>query len=165
MNNFDRRSLQTFGSAAPMSGSLGVVLRPCLVVVLIAVLNKRVTTDELLQMGSMYSFSLPSYCFWSVGKMLENVQIVFRSLSEDEKLFDLCLCTLLWLWWHMQYMDLLETWLNKHTAPLILRVLCLIVIWEKNLTQTSRRADQTPLWQYRKATKEGSLHVGALLMA
>ena len=31
-------------AATAMSGSLGVVLRPCLVVVLIAVLNKQVTT-------------------------------------------------------------------------------------------------------------------------
>lgn len=36
---------------AAMSGSLGVVLRPCLVVVLIASLNKEVTTSELYQSG------------------------------------------------------------------------------------------------------------------
>ena len=33
------------------SGSLGVVLRPCLVVVLVAILNKQVTTDELFSRG------------------------------------------------------------------------------------------------------------------
>src|SRR5690606_26992838 len=37
--------------ATAMSGSLGVVLRPCLVVVLIAILNKQVTTDELFGQG------------------------------------------------------------------------------------------------------------------
>ena len=38
-------------SATAMSGSLGVVLRPCLVVVLVAILNKQVTTDELFSRG------------------------------------------------------------------------------------------------------------------
>ena len=38
-------------SATAMSGSLGVVLRPCLVVVLVAILNKQVTTDELFTRG------------------------------------------------------------------------------------------------------------------
>jgi len=38
-------------AATAMSGSLGVVLRPCLVVVLIAVLNKQVTTDDLFGKG------------------------------------------------------------------------------------------------------------------
>ena len=38
-------------AATAMSGSLGVVLRPCLVVVLVAVLNKQVTTDELFSNG------------------------------------------------------------------------------------------------------------------
>ena len=40
-----------------MSGSLGVVLRPCLVVVLIAVLNHEVTTEQLFQSGK-WVFSL-----------------------------------------------------------------------------------------------------------
>ncbi len=38
-------------SATAMAGSLGVVLRPCLVVVLVAILNKQVTTDELFSRG------------------------------------------------------------------------------------------------------------------
>ena len=38
-------------AATAMSGSLGVVLRPCLVVVLVSILNKQVTTDELFGRG------------------------------------------------------------------------------------------------------------------
>ena len=44
-------------AATAMSGSLGVVLRPCLVVVLEAVLNKQVTTDELFAQG-LWVFAL-----------------------------------------------------------------------------------------------------------
>ena len=38
-------------AATAMSGSLGVVLRPCLLVVIVASLNKEVTTDELYGWG------------------------------------------------------------------------------------------------------------------
>jgi TRAP-type C4-dicarboxylate transport system permease large subunit len=38
-------------AATAMSGSLGVVLRPCLLVVIIAYLNREVTTDELFGWG------------------------------------------------------------------------------------------------------------------
>lgn len=38
-------------AATAMSGSLGVVLRPCLLVVLVATLNKQVTTDDLYRWG------------------------------------------------------------------------------------------------------------------
>ena len=38
-------------AATAMSGSIGVVLRPCLLVVIVASLNKQVTTDELFGWG------------------------------------------------------------------------------------------------------------------
>ncbi|MFH1469133.1 MAG: TRAP transporter large permease subunit [Pseudomonadota bacterium] len=44
-------------AATAMSGSLGVVLRPCLLVVLIAVMNKQVTTGELFGRG-LWVFAL-----------------------------------------------------------------------------------------------------------
>ena len=44
-------------AATAMTGSLGVVLRPCLLVVLIAALNNEVTTDEMFGWGK-YVFAL-----------------------------------------------------------------------------------------------------------
>ena len=49
-------------AATAMSGSLGVVLRPCLVVVLISIMNKQVTTDALFENG-LYVFALTSVLF------------------------------------------------------------------------------------------------------
>lgn len=49
-------------AATAMSGSLGVVLRPCLLVVVIAYLNREVTTDELFGWG-IWVFVLTSTLF------------------------------------------------------------------------------------------------------
>ncbi len=53
-------------AAAAMSGSLGVVLRPCLLVVVIAYLNREVTTDDLFGWG-IYVFILTAGLFFLVS--------------------------------------------------------------------------------------------------
>jgi len=53
-------------AATAMSGSLGVVLRPCLLVVVIAYLNREVTTDELFGWG-IWVFLLTAGLFLLVG--------------------------------------------------------------------------------------------------
>lgn len=52
-------------AATAMSGSLGVVLRPCLLVVVIAYLNREVTTDELFGWG-IWVFALTATLFMAV---------------------------------------------------------------------------------------------------
>jgi TRAP-type C4-dicarboxylate transport system permease large subunit len=52
-------------AATAMSGSLGVVLRPCLLVVVIAYLNREVTTDDLFGWG-IYVFMLTAGLFFIV---------------------------------------------------------------------------------------------------
>ncbi|TAK98871.1 MAG: transporter, partial [Aquabacterium sp.] len=56
-------------AATAMSGSLGVVLRPCLLVVFIAALNKQVTTSGLYHWG-FYVFLLTSTLFFLASQML-----------------------------------------------------------------------------------------------
>lgn len=53
-------------AATAMSGSLGVVLRPCLLVVVIAYLNREVTTDELFGWG-IWVFVLTAVMFTLVA--------------------------------------------------------------------------------------------------
>lgn len=53
-------------AATAMSGSLGVVLRPCLLVVVIAYLNREVTTDELFGWG-IWVFALTAVLFMAVA--------------------------------------------------------------------------------------------------
>ncbi len=54
-------------AATAMSGSLGVVLRPCLLVVVIAYLNREVTTDELFGWGGIWVFVLTATMFAMVA--------------------------------------------------------------------------------------------------
>ncbi|TVP55697.1 MAG: TRAP transporter large permease subunit [Halomonadaceae bacterium] len=49
-------------AATAMSGSMGVVLRPCLLVVVIAMLNREVTTDDLFTWGALV-FALTAVMF------------------------------------------------------------------------------------------------------
>ncbi|MCG8611528.1 MAG: TRAP transporter large permease subunit [Pseudomonadales bacterium] len=53
-------------AASAMSGSMGVVLRPCLLVVVIAYLNREVTTDDLFGWG-LYVFILTAFLFFAVA--------------------------------------------------------------------------------------------------
>ncbi|WP_375176285.1 TRAP transporter large permease subunit [Marinobacter mobilis] len=53
-------------AATAMSGSLGVVIRPCLLVVVIAYLNREVTTDELFGWG-IWVFALTAAMFTAVA--------------------------------------------------------------------------------------------------
>ncbi len=55
-------------AATAMSGSLGVVLRPCLLVVLIAMLNKQVTTAQLYHWG-LFVFFLTSTLFFLLSQL------------------------------------------------------------------------------------------------
>src|SRR5699024_11063438 len=53
-------------AATAMSGSMGVVLRPCLLVVIIAALNKSVTTAELFSSAhNIFFFSLFLFFIYS----------------------------------------------------------------------------------------------------
>jgi TRAP-type C4-dicarboxylate transport system permease large subunit len=159
-------------AATAMSGSLGVVLRPCLVVVLIAVLNKQVTTDELFTNG-LYVFLLTAFLLLLVMLWKNDEKIEIAPLSESlpqmkEGIKPLLVYIIVALVAYGIYGFVFETWLNEHTAPLILPgIMLLIVIWERKriLPNLPEEADQTPLWpNVVKATKESSLHVGALLM-
>ena len=81
-------------AATAMSGSLGVVLRPCLVVVLIAVLNKQVTTDELFTNG-FYVFFLTAFLLLLIMLWKNDEKIQIAPFSEAfpkmKESFDLCI--------------------------------------------------------------------------
>ncbi|SPL69114.1 TRAP transporter large permease subunit [Acinetobacter stercoris] len=66
-------------AVSAMSGSLGVVIRPCLLVVLIAMLDSRhVTSDELFNHG-IYVFWLTAFLFLGVSLMLADQKFRINS--------------------------------------------------------------------------------------
>ncbi|MCB9779580.1 MAG: TRAP transporter large permease subunit [Alphaproteobacteria bacterium] len=150
-----------------MSGSLGVVLRPCLIVVLIASLNKEVTTDQLYGSG-MAVFGLTAVIFFLV------LMIVYRpklsvapagdalpaSLSAAGRL---AAPVLIGVGVVAVYAFGLDAPLNERTAPWILpTLLLLILVWER-LQQRGRVEAPSVPRQLFFATKMTGEHVGALL--
>jgi TRAP-type C4-dicarboxylate transport system permease large subunit len=68
----------------------------------------------------------------------------------------------------LAYGWLIDTWINEHTAPLILPgILLMLVILERWFLRPKlpEESDQKPLWPVLvSATQESSFHIGALLM-
>jgi TRAP-type C4-dicarboxylate transport system permease large subunit len=163
-------------AATAMSGSLGVVLRPCLLVVMIAALNKQVTTNGLYHWG-FYVFLLTSTLFFLVSQMLRTQRAAIESpmvaipgmLRELIPLVPYIAVTAGII---ALYEYGLDTKLNEITAPTIIPVmLLLILIFDKVLNKG--KAEITPDYashrqegverSVRYATTETIGHIGALL--
>ena len=163
-------------AATAMSGSLGVVLRPCLLVVMIAALNKQVTTNGLYHWG-FYVFLLTSTLFFLVSQMLRTQRAAIESpvvaipgmLRELIPLLPYIGVTVVII---ALYEYGLDTKLNEITAPTIIPVmLLLILIFDKVLNKG--KAEITPDYashrqegverSVRYATTETIGHIGALL--
>ena len=115
---------------------LGVVLRPCLVVVLVAVLNKQVTTDELFAQG-LWVFALTAVFLlgaflWRNPEPLRLIQNrVRKNLFMGAVTSLLPYVGLVFTGW-LAYGFLLDMWVNEQTAALILPGLLLaVVVWER----------------------------------
>jgi TRAP-type C4-dicarboxylate transport system permease large subunit len=165
-------SKRTALAATAMSGSLGVVLRPCLVVVLVAVLNKQVTTDELFSKG-LWVFALTAVLLiiaflWRNTEPLKMNPVADARARTWEAFMKLMPYILLAVLMIAIYGFVLDTWINEHTAPLILPgVLLVMVIVERLYMRKSfpDEPDQRKLWPtVVSATTESSTHIGALLM-
>lgn len=163
-------------AATAMSGSLGVVLRPCLLVVLIAALNKQVTTSGLYHWG-FYVFLLTSTLFFLASQLLrtERASIESPRAAIPAMLrqviptipYIIVVVTVVWL-----YEAVLDTKLNEITAPTIMPVILLITLIYDKITNKGK-TELTPDYashrqegvekSIRFATNETIGHIGALL--
>ena len=126
-------------AATAMSGSLGVVLRPSLLVVAIVAVNKEVTSDELFHWG-LYIFFLTSTLFFVASQMRrERHTIDVAPVSEALPAMLRQIPTLLpyiavVLMVTTFYDTVLDAELNEITAPIIMPVMMiLIVVFDKLL--------------------------------
>jgi TRAP-type C4-dicarboxylate transport system permease large subunit len=157
-------------AATAMSGSLGVVLRPCLVVVLVAMLNKQVTTDELFSNGLLV-FGLTAFLFliamvlydrppWTIAPVGEALPKSLGALKP------IAPYVLLGAGIMVFYGVVLGTHLSEHTAPLILPGLLLgLLIYDRWLAvRTATDGAARRAWPaIFDATYESASHTGALL--
>ena len=158
-------------SATAMSGSLGVVLAPCLVVVLISVLNKQVTSAELFGKG-IWVFGLTAVLLLLAFLWRNKEPLTFKP---KEAAWEESKASLLKLWPYvflivvvlLGYGLVLNTWVNEQTAPLILPAILLVLVVVERWKIRPKYPDEA---DHRKlmpvlvgATTESSTHIGALL--
>jgi len=172
-------------AASAMSGSLGVVLRPCLLIVLIAALNKQVTTAQLYQWG-VAVFFLTSTLFLIAAQMSRTKKVKIESPSIAipgmiRAIGPIIPYAIVVLVVVVAYRYLLDTKLDEFTAPVIMPIIMLVlVIYDRMM----RRADtaaapagadhaQAPVagvgfkgleFSVRFATNETISHIGALIL-
>ncbi len=161
-------------AATAMTGSAGVVLRPCLLVVLIAALNKEVVTDQLFSWG-LKVFMTTSVVFFIYAWLSKREKMHIAPVREAYKPCLLALVPLLpyvaiVLIIYFAYFFLLDITMDEFSAPVILPVIILgIVIYEKLFVRmvqvvASEREGHKFEYTVRMASSESSVHIGALLL-
>ncbi|MDO8332324.1 MAG: TRAP transporter large permease subunit [Fluviicoccus sp.] len=163
-------------AATAMSGSLGVVLSPCLLVVVIAALNKQVTTDQLFGWGA-YVFMLSSTLFLIVSLILakEKFKLAPPSVAIPQSARALVpvspyvVITILVVGF---YSLVLDTQTDEFTAPMVLPIIMLAIVWFDKVRREQIPAT-SPANQERRIGFEGAVreatndtigHIGALIM-
>ncbi|OUS26297.1 hypothetical protein A9Q99_18895 [Gammaproteobacteria bacterium 45_16_T64] len=131
-------------AATAMSGSLGVVLRPCLLVVLIAALNKEVTTDQMFGWG-VKVFLLTSFMFFIISLVAKQgplkVAPVKQALVPSLLAFiPLAPYAIVFGFTTIFYAIVMDAHLDEFSAPTILPIIILLMlIYEKVLAAPYKR--------------------------
>lgn len=177
-------------AATAMSGSMGVVLRPCLLVVIIAALNKEVTTDQLFGWG-LNVFLLTAVLFAAIAMLTKQGTLSIEKASvawpETKKaLWKLVPYGVLIGLTLAFYAIFLNAYLDEFSAPFILPVMLLVVLIYERMSQEKMGRAQMNIehienrleesWKdlktgndsiektLREATTETTGHIGALLI-
>lgn len=169
-------------AATAMSGSLGVVLRPCLLVVLIAAYNKQVTTNLLYHWGA-YVFLLTSTLFFLASQLQRTKRASIEAPAKAiPQMLRQAVHTLPYVAIVLAVIALydfaFDTKLNEVTAPTIMPVIMLTVLifdkWSEGRRKHTGRHPHHMIHgtdrqegveaSIRAATTEGIGHIGALIM-
>ena len=163
-------------AATAMSGSLGVVLRPCLLVVVIAYLNREVTTDELFGWG-IWVFMLTATLF-AVVALSVNRQSRFNLAPSSEALpvmvqafrplipYVLVIVAVV-----LFYRLALDVRMDEFSAPRLLPVIMLAILVYEHVSQKHGRGQASDEINHqglehslRGATNDTTAEIGALLL-
>ena len=161
-------------AATAMTGSAGVVLRPCLLVVLIAALNKEVVTDQLFGWG-VKVFYTTIFIFFIYVVLFRREKMHIAPVTEALKPclkagIPLIPYVLILLSVAGAYHLLLNIQMDEFSAPVILPIIIMgIIVYEKfNDRNSLSNWPAKPLKAFectiRGASSESSVHIGALLL-
>jgi TRAP-type C4-dicarboxylate transport system permease large subunit len=171
-------------AASAMSGSLGVVLMPCLLIVLIAALNKQVTTAQLYGWG-FWVFLLTSTLFLIAAQLSRTAKVQIANPRDAVPAMlkavipvipYIIVVAIIWA----VYFYLLDTKLDEFTAPVIMPLMMVFILVydrlrknrkpdaDENLTGHSAavpgRGFDSIERAVRFATTETISHIGALIL-
>lgn len=170
-----RRNLALASTA--MSGSMGVVLRPCLLVVVIAFMNREVTTDQLFGWG-IWVFVLTAVLFMIVAMTfnrqnkidLAPVSVALpQTISAIRPLIPYIICLVGVV---LFYRFAVNVRLDEFSAARILPVMMLAILLFEHITKKESVSDDglstTPHAGIEKcirtATNQTTAEIGALLL-
>jgi TRAP-type C4-dicarboxylate transport system permease large subunit len=163
-------------AATAMSGSLGVVLRPCLLVVVIAYLNREVTTADLFGWG-IWVFVLTAVMFSAVA-LTVNRQNSFN-LAPASEAFGPMLSALKQLVPYVLvivvvvlfYRLALNVSMDEFSAPRLLPVIMLAILVYEHFSLGRKKAGEQAQVNHqglersvRSATNDTTAEIGALLL-
>lgn len=156
-------------AATAMSGSLGVVLRPCLLIVVVASLNKEVTTDMLYHYG-VYVFLLSSTLFLIISLFFaeSKFRIAAPGLAAPQSarafvnvIPYIVIFILIWLF----YKYALSTDLNEFTAPVMMPVILLMIVLFDKLRHEPAPLPPMGHWDETLTTTLGSANTPVMATA
>lgn len=157
-------------STTAMSGSLGVVLNPCLLIVIIAALNKEVTTDQLYGWG-LYIYLLSAAIFSGLvlgkSKAARLVGTTTPHTALRETLAALkplvpYLVTVAAVL--ISFKLILGLQINEHNAPVILPIVLTGILFYERLFQTKKHRIRAFAGVVSESASDSSIHIGALLL-
>ena len=160
-------------AATAMSGSMGVVLSPCLLVVIVASLNQEVVTDQLYTWGNRV-FLLSAVLFLVVALATRQGKLTVARPRQAmpgmlAALAQLLPYLVLFAVLLVGYRYTLDAGLDEHSAPIILPVLMIGVLLYDRLRRREvvSRTGRVIRFGFRRAlgaaTSETTGHIGALL--
>lgn len=157
-----------------MTGS-GVVLRPCLLVVGIAILNKEVVTDELFYWGfRVFLLSMVVFAVFAMITRKDPMKLTPASEAlgpSIQRLGPLVPYVLLLTCILVFYGLVLDTYLDEFSAPIVLPVLvACIVLYERLFSKNFRernvelQSSGTVSKAFSNSVNNSGIQIGALLM-
>ncbi|TGM56645.1 TRAP transporter large permease subunit [Leptospira adleri] len=158
-------------AATAMSGSLGVVLPPCLLVVIVASLNLDVTTDELFHWGwRVFAVSTTLFLVvsWFLRKGSWKIQPEQNALGKTWEVFKpFSLYILIAVVIVFVLVFGLNTHFDEHTAPYMLPIAMLALIyWDHKQSQKEHHpaSGARDVIKISRTSYDTGSHLGALLM-
>jgi len=161
-------------AATAMSGSSGIVLKPCLIVIIVSILNKEVVSDDLFYWG-VRVFLLTALVFFIYAMITRKDPIRIAPVSEALPVSlshaqPLLYYVIIFILVASTYFWVLDASLDQFSAPIILPVIIFwMILFERTISKDKPLYDEpervnTLSGSLTKSMTDASIHIGGLLM-